>query len=452
MPNRPLYTRRTFLGGLSTASAASLLPGEIWAQQKKSPNETPNIAAVGIGGKGWVDASGAGAYGNIVAYCDVEKGSGRKRGGVGMAAEKWPKARRYTDWRVMLEKEKNLDGVTVSTPDHMHAPVTMTALTQGIGCYTQKPLTRTLLESRQITAAAAKSKVATQMGNQNHSGVNYQTLVSLVQSGVIGKIKAAHSWSNRPIWPQGISRPQVEENPPASLDWDLWLGVAPLRPFAPNVYHPFKWRGWHDFGTGALGDMGCHIIDPVYWALDLTAPQTVRYDGPKPSKETYPKWERISYTFPGTRYTTESSIAVTWYDGGKKPNPAECDLPGDLKLPDNGIIFVGEKGVAVAKHGTKGLPKLYPEKEFADYQIKPVTAPDHYKQWVDAIEGKGQANSHFGYAGPLCETVLLGCLASRVPNELLEWNTKKLRFDNNQGANQFLHQEYRKGWEVEGLG
>jgi predicted dehydrogenase len=359
-------SRRTFLGGLSTASAASLLPGALGA--KNSPNETPNIAAVGVGGKGWADSNGAAAHGNIVAFCDVEGAKGGRRGGFGSAAKKWPKARRYTDWRVMLEKEKDLDGITVSTPDHMHAPITMTALQMGIGCYTQKPLTRTVRESRRITKAAQEAGVATQMGNQNHSGSTYLTLFNLVQGGTVGKIKHAHAWSNRPIWPQGIDRPAARAVPPASLDWDLWLGVAPERPFAPGVYHPFKWRGWYDFGTGALGDMGCHIIDPIYWSLGLEAPTSVAYDGPDPREETFPTWERIRYLFPGTDHTSGATIEVTWHDGDKKPDPAECELPADTKLPQNGIILVGTKGVLVCAHGSKPVPKLYPEKEFAGFE------------------------------------------------------------------------------------
>ena len=445
-------TRRTFLGGLTTASAATLLPSGLWAAEaKKSPNETPDIASVGVGGKGWVDSNGAAAHANIVAFCDVESDQGRKRGGFGMAAEKWPKARRYTDWRVMLEKEKNLDGITVSTPDHMHAPVTMTALQRGIACYTQKPLTRTVHESRQVTLAARKAGVATQMGNQNHSGRTYQTLVHLIQAGTIGKIKRAHAWSNRPIWPQGIERPSATSEVPASLAWDLWLGVAPERPFVPNVYHPFKWRGWFDFGAGALGDMGCHIIDPIYWALELDSPTAVSYDGPAPTKETFPKWERIHYEFPGTQYTTGKAIEVTWHDGNKKPDPAQCDLPANTKIPDNGCIFVGEKGVVVTAHGSRALPKLYPEKDFTDFNMKVIEATEHYGQWVDAITGKGKPSSNFDYAGPLCETVLLGCVACRVPGVRLEWDAKSLKFKNSAAGNKLLRQEYRKGWEVEGL-
>ena len=448
-PPMSKIVRRTFLGGLSSASAASLATGSALA--RKSPNEIPNLAAVGVGGKGWADSQGAAKHANIVAFCDVEQTKSGKRGGFASAARTWPRARRYTDWRVMLEKEKNLDGLTVSTPDHMHAPVTMTALQQGIGCYTQKPLTRTIHESRKVTEVAARVGVATQMGNQHHSGSSYRTLVNIVQTGLLGKIKVAHAWSNRPIWPQGIKRPSQSAAPPRDLLWDLWLGVAPDRPFAAGVYHPFKWRGWYDFGTGALGDMGCHIIDPVYWALDLTAPDTILCEGPEPAKETFPKEERIYYEFPGTARTAGKTIKVTWHDGGKLPDPSECDLPAGTKLPANGCMFVGEQGVAVCPHGSGKLPDLYPKEKFKglDFQVYPST--DHYRQWVDAIKGEGKPSSGFDYAGPLCEAVLLGCVASRSPGLKLEWNAKAMRFNNSKEADNLLHQQYRKGWEVSGL-
>ena len=448
-PPMSKIVRRTFLGGLSSASAASLATGSALA--RKSPNEIPNLAAVGVGGKGWADSQGAAKHANIVAFCDVEQTKSGKRGGFASAARTWPRARRYTDWRVMLEKEKNLDGLTVSTPDHMHAPVTMTALQQGIGCYTQKPLTRTIHESRKVTEVAARVGVATQMGNQHHSGSSYRTLVNIVQTGLLGKIKVAHAWSNRPIWPQGIKRPSQSAAPPRDLLWNLWLGVAPDRPFAAGVYHPFKWRGWYDFGTGALGDMGCHIIDPVYWALDLTAPDTILCEGPEPAKETFPKEERIYYEFPGTARTAGKTIKVTWHDGGKLPDPSECDLPAGTKLPANGCMFVGEQGVAVCPHGSGKLPDLYPKEKFKglDFQVYPST--DHYRQWVDAIRGEGKPSSGFDYAGPLCEAVLLGCVASRSPGLKLEWNAKAMRFNNSKEADNLLHQQYRKGWEVSGL-
>src|SRR5262245_29430727 len=271
----------------------------------------------------------------------------KKRGGSGFgaAAERWPDAKRYTDWREMLDKEgKRLNGVTVSTPDHMHAPVTMTAIQMGLATYTQKPMTRTIHEARQLTLAARKAGVVTQMGNQGHSGAAYRSLVQLIQGGAIGKVKEAHTWSNRPIWPQGIDRPTESSPIPDSLNWDLWLGVAPARPFVAGAYHPFNWRGWYDFGAGALGDMGCHIIDPVYWSLALTAPRSVSYEGPTPKPETFPAWEVLTYEFPGTQYTAGSTLKMRWYDGKRDgvpnlPSAELAPLPDGESLPTNGWLL-----------------------------------------------------------------------------------------------------------------
>jgi predicted dehydrogenase len=342
----------------------------------------------------------------------------------------------------------------------MHKPVTMSAIQLGIATYTQKPLTRTVHEARQLRLAAEKMGVVTQMGNQGHSSSDYRTLVKIIQDGAIGKIKQAHAWSNRPIWPQGLERPAGKDPVPDGLEWDLWLGVAPERPFKsewPNaaergirrkeVYHPFSWRGWYDFGAGALGDMGCHIIDPVVWALELAAPTLVWYEGPPPTREMFPEWELIHYTFPGTKHTAGDTIDVVWYDGGKLP-PAEL-APG-AALPTNGTLFVGEKGALLTPHGAGG-PKLLPAEKFADYEIPVVEGADHYQQWTNAIRGMDKTTSHFGYAGPLTETVLLGVIASHFADQKLAWNSEKLQFTNFAPANEYVRQPYRKGWEVEGL-
>lgn len=444
-------SRRRFIQLTAGAASASLFPTSLWGA-KASHNELPNLAAVGVGGKGWTDSQAAAQFGNMVAYCDVQEGGSRKgKGGWVGAAKMWPKARRYTDWREMLDKEKNLDGITVSTPDHMHAPITMAAMQLGISPYTQKPLTKTVHESRQLAAYAAKAGLPTQMGNQNHSGETYRTLVKLIQSGVIGKITAAHAWSNRPIWPQGMVRPTGKVDVPSGFHWDLWLGVAHPRPYLSKVYHPFKWRGWYEFGAGALGDMGCHIIDPVVWALGLGAPISVRYEGPPPTKETFPEWERLHYEFPGTRYTAGDSIKMVWHDGNKKPTPEEANLPGDVKLPANGCILVGEKGVVVTAHGSRGIPKLYPESDFQSVEIEKVAGSNHYEDWVKSIKGEGMGSASFDYAGPLTETVLLGTVACRVPEETLLWDSSALKFPNSAEASALIRQGYRKGWEVEGL-
>jgi predicted dehydrogenase len=425
---------------------------------KAAPNDKPNIAAVGVGGKGWEDINqtSKGGAAQVVAFCDVDQGGGRggKRAGTGFsgAAEKWPDAKRYTDWREMLDKEgKRLNGVTVSTPDHMHAPVTMTALQMGIATYTQKPLTRTVHEARQLTLAARKAKVVTQMGNQAHSGVHYRTLVQLIQGGAIGRVKEAHTWSNRPIWDtQGVDRPEGSSPMPENLNWDLWLGVAPYRPYIEKVYHPFAWRGWFDFGAGALGDMGCHIIDPVVWALELSAPTRVSHDGPSPKPETFPKAETITYEFPATKYTT-GPIRMLWYDGKRLPAAELAPLPAGEKLPLNGSLFIGEKGVLLCEHGGRVGPRLLPAEKFADYPVPKLEEVDHYLQWTNAIRGEGQTTSNFDYAGPLTETVLLGTIACRFPSETLEWDSANLRFTNVSKANAYVRQPYRKGWEVAGL-
>ena len=445
MTTRP--TRRAFLK--STTAGASLLFGAPALLSAKAPNETVRVAGIGVGGKGWTDINGAAKFGDVIAYCDIDTGKNRK-GGYGAAAEKWPKAAGYTDFRKLIEKEhENLDAVTISTPDHMHAAITMTAMEHGLAVYTQKPLTRTVHEARALTLAAKKHGVSTQMGNQGHSGPGYRTLVKIVQSGTIGKIKAAHAWSNRPIWPQGIDRPAGSDPVPKSVDWDLWLGVAPERPYKRDAYHPFKWRGWFDFGAGALGDMGCHIIDPVVWALELGPPNSVSYSGPKPNTETFPKTEVLTYRFPGTKHTAGDELTMQWHDGGKRPSSEGTHLPGDGAIPSQGSMFIGTEGTLVCAH--HAMPKLYPDEKFAGTELPRADGVDHYGNWIDGIRTGKAPGSNFAYAGPMTETVLLGVIASRVGEGKLLWDAEKLRFTDSEAASAFVQQEYRKGWEVEGL-
>jgi predicted dehydrogenase len=441
-----MTTRRSFLAQAALASVGTVaLPSIV---RSHSANEEVRLAGIGVGGKGWTDINGAAKHGTVVAYCDVDTGANR-RGGYGNAAKQWTAARGYTDWRKLLDKEHaNLDGITVSTPDHMHAPVTMTALKLGLATYTQKPLTRTVQESRALTLAAAKAGVSTQMGNQNHSGAGYRTLVKLVQSGVLGKVKAAHAWSNRPIWPQGIDRPKQSDPVPDKLAWDLWLGVADERPFVKGVYHPFNWRGWFDFGAGALGDMGCHIIDPVVWSLELGAPTSVSYLGPKPFEETFPKEETLRYRFPATKHTA-GQLDMTWYDGGRMPSAEQPHLPADMKLPNQGAMLIGEQATLVCSHG--GMPVVYVEGKEQPSKVR-ESGLDHYGLWVDGIRLGTTPNSSFAYAGPLTETVLLGVIASRTGEGELMWDAKAMQFTNSKTANQYVRPEYRSGWEVDGLG
>ena len=460
-------SRREFLKTATAALGAGMASQSIFVPSlvHASSGDKVRLAAVGAGGKGAGDIRETSKDQIVVALCDVDQNRAAS------TRKLFPNAKFYTDWRKMLDKEaKNIDGVTVSTPDHMHAPVTMTALSLGLATYTQKPLTRTVYEARQLRLAARGAGVATQMGNQGHSGVGYRMVVELIQRGVIGQVKEAHTWSNRPIWPQGLDRPAGSDPVPNTLDWDAWLGVAPERPYKAdwpetlghkgkkrNVYVPFSWRGWYDFGAGALGDMGCHIIDPVYWSLDLTAPNWVEYNGPAPKPEMFPTEETLTYEFPGTRYTGDK-IIVKWYDGGRKP-PRELAQMGvqetgrdkgkPRELPSNGSLFIGSRGVLMCPHG--GGPQLFPKENFRGLDRPNLKGMDHYMIWTHAIKGEGKTNCPFAYAGSLTETVLLGVIASRVPGRRLQWDPENLRFTNSDKANRFVREDYRTGWEVEGL-
>ena len=444
------WTRRSFLGAASSAAGATLaLPSIL----QGSPLSTLHIAGVGVGGKGAGDIASTSKGQRVVAICDVDART------LGKAGKRYPKAKRYADWRRLLE-QPGIDAVTVSTPDHMHAPIAVSAMELGKHVYVQKPMAHTVFEARAMRKLAAEKKVVTQMGNQGHSGTGYRTLVRLLRSGVVGRIREAHAWSNRPGWPQGIQRPKRSAMVPDWLSWNEWLGVAPLRPYVAEVtskrkdkkgrprrrapYHPFCWRGWIDFGVGALGDMGCHILDPVVWGLELGAPRWVWSDGPAPNGETWPEWETIHWEFEPTEWTAGDTVVVTWYDGGKKPRRELADLEDGEKLPSNGSLYIGEKGQILCRHG--GEPVLLPAKDFAESTVEKVPGDDHYQQWTKACLGEGTTTSHFDYAGPLTETVLLGTIAVQYPGDKLGWNSDALRIENHDGANHFVTKPYREGW------
>jgi predicted dehydrogenase len=442
-------SRRSFLGQSALAAAGLGLAGQAQGAFFKkarprviSPNERLNIAGIGVGGKGAGDLASTSVGQNVVAICDVDENT------LTAAAKKYPGAKLYTDWRKMLE-QGNIDAVTVSTP----------AIQLGKHVYVQKPLTHTIYEARQLAAAAREYGVVTQMGNQGHSGTGYKTLVKWVQDGLIGQVKEAHTWSNRPIWPQGISRPTGNDPVPGWLHWDEWLGVAPHRPYVGpkddtkrnrGPYHPFNWRGFVDFGTGALGDMGCHIMDPVVWSLGLGAPLMVWSDGPACNGETFPEWEIIHYEFPATRHTTGPTVRMTWYDGGRKPERDLFPLPGDAKITDNGCLLIGTNGTILCPHG--GKPELLPQDKFKGKKVAEVAGDDHYLQWTNACKGTDRTTSHFDYAGSLTETVLLGTIAVHFPGERLVWDSEKLRFTNSRAATELTRIKYRRGWRVKGLG
>jgi hypothetical protein len=439
--------RRRFLKSVATAAVSiQILPRHVLGGVGQTPPSGKlNLASIGVGGMGGSDI-GSLAEGpiNMVAVCDVNQNNRNS------AAGRFPKAKAFEDWRRLLEEmDKQIDGVSVSTPDHMHAPISMSAIHRGKHVYCQKPLTHTVYEARQIAEAARKAKVVTQMGIQIHSSIEYRMASELIQAGAIGKIKEVHSWSDRPGWPQGESRPKGQSPVPKELNWDSWLGVAPERPYIEGAYSPFRWRGILDFGCGALGDMGCHIIDPPYTALKLTSPNLIWVEGPGCTEDMHPAWEIIHYEFPGTEFTAGGTLPLTWYDGQRMPKETLVPLGAEQHLPTNGSIFVGEKGSILLPH--VGGPQLLPREEFKSYKRPRLQGQNHYVQWVNACLGKDKTSANFDFAGPLTEMVLLGVLAARFPGKKLQWDAPNLKVTNLPEANQYVRTSYRKGWEVAGL-
>jgi predicted dehydrogenase len=363
--------------------------------------------------------------------------------------KRFPQVRVYQDWRKLLDREgRQLDSVNVSTPDHMHAIIAMSAMQLGKHVYCQKPLTHDLYETRRLTEYSRRKGLVTQMGIQIHSSSFYRMVAPLVRSGAIGKIKEVHSWCSR-SWGDPTPRPATADPVPPEFNWDLWLGVCAERPFiGDGYYHPVNWRKRLDFGTGSLGDMGCHILDPVFTSLDLRQPLSVRSEGPAPNQWNWAMDSCIQFTFPGTRHTAEITLKVAWYDGARKP-PVEIRalLEGD-ELPNTGSILVGTQGVMVVPHVAQ--PLLYPDKKFKNLKYPEVPGEDHWGQFIQACLGGSPTSANFSYAGPLTETILVGGVASRFPQTTLKWNPAALQFDNHE-ANQFIRRQYRRGWKVKGL-
>ncbi len=452
------FTRRSFLVQASTVGALApfILSSKGRAQ---GGGRKLRHACIGAGGMGWADLNSFASHPDIefVALCDMDAERLKK------AAERFPQARTYTDWRVLLEKEeKNIDSVNVSTPDHMHAPINMTALRMGKHLYSQKPLCHDIAECRAVTEEAARRpNQVTQMGIQIHSHTAYRQAVAMIQYGLVGKIREVHSWCGKGWVGPPEERPAHSDPIPAGLDWDLWLGVAPERPYVKGIYHPGNWRRWLDFGTGTQGDMAAHIMDPVFTALELTSPVDILSEHTPPFKETYSPKNKVVHHFPGTRYTAGKTLAYTWYDSGETPDYSDWPLmanpqTGEKSFPMQGSMFIGEKGYLLLPH--IGGPQALPRDDFKEDLRKfkaDVTLPDipsHYHQFVDAALGRGQTTAPFHYSGPLCETVLMGAVANRFPKKRLLWDGKNARFTNEPQANTFLRRTYRPGWEVEGLG
>lgn len=451
----PSLTRRRFLGQAAAASFAIVPSYVLGANGRPSPNSKLNIAAIGVGGMGKANLSNCETE-NIVALCDVDQAYAAP------VFKKYSQARKYRDFRRMLEKEdKHIDAVIVATPDHTHAVTTMAAIQRGKHVFVQKPLAHTLTEVRTLTEAARAVGVQTQMGNQGHSSDSIRDLCEWVADGAVGPIREVHAWSDRPVggrpWSDFpvMARPQETPPVPETLDWDLWLGPVRYRPYHP-IYCPNTWRGWMDFGTGALGDMGCHILDPACWALKLTQPTSVSatttHCDPKVSEETFPRASIVRYQFPARG--DMPPVQVTWYDGRLKPPIPKHWDPG-RPLGSNGAMLVGDKGVIFhGSHGAGGV-RIAPKALNESYQRPakriarvPQGSGGHVQDWIRACKDGKPASANFEYGGPLTEMVLLGVLAMRLPDRELLWDSANNRFTNSEKANALLHIDYREGWTL----
>lgn len=454
----PQLSRRAFLAAATTTAtagialrvnAASVVPGKL------SPNEKLNIAGIGISGMG--SGNLRACYDeNIVALCDVDPNRS-----AGVFAT-YPQATRHTDYRELFDSQaNNIDAVIIATPDHTHAVIGMAAMQLGKHLYCQKPLAHSLHEVRRMTEYAREQGVQTQMGNQGHSSDSIRRLCEWVKDGAIGPIREVHAWSDRPVggdpWSDFpiMARPTETPPVPEGLDWDLWLGPAPVRPYHP-IYHPLTWRGFLDFGTGALGDMGCHILDPAFWALGLGHPEsvqaTVTNNDPEIANECFPRASIVRYDFPARG--DQPPVKLTWYDGRLKPAiPANMDK--NFRLEGNGAMFIGEDGVIIhGSHGAGGL-RLLPRAKAREYTQPEPSLPRvesgegaHERDWIRACKDGKPASSSFEYGGPLSEMVLLGVLAMRVPDRLLRWDGAALAVTNNDEANALVNPPYREGWTL----
>ncbi|MEX2044923.1 MAG: Gfo/Idh/MocA family oxidoreductase [Opitutus sp.] len=466
-PAFPPGSRRTFIKTLGAAGlAAPFIARNLRAQ---APSRVLRHASFGAAGMAWADiqAIASNPFVKLVAVAEVDLNR------IANVKTAHPDVKVYQDWRELLDREgANLDSVNVSTPDHMHAPIALAAMQLGKHVYCQKPLTHSIHECRVLTRLAREKKLVTQMGIQIHSQKVYRQAVALVQGGAIGKVLEVHTWSHKK-WGDTGAPPAGNDPVPDGFNWDLWLGGCAGRPFVGGeYYHPGNWRKRLDFGTGTFGDMGCHIFDPVFESLALTAPISLRSEGPEPDRHNWSINANIRYLFPGTKYTAGRTIAITWYDGDNRPpreifelvTPPKSGTPeadkaaaaanGRRKRPADpfaqGSILIGTEGVLHVPH--VDTPKLYPVAKFKDHPMPEVQGTHHWSDWAEACTGgPGRPLAPFDYSGPLTETVLLGSVAVRFPGQTLEWNSARLRFDNVRSANLHLSRKYRRGWRFAGL-
>jgi len=438
-------SRRNFLRGTGAAAVFTVIPRHVLGGAGNTPpSEKLNIAGIGVGGQGAWDLSQLESQ-NIVALCDVDQN--RAAG----TFKRYPNAKKYRDFRKMLDKQKDIDAVLVATPDHVHAIASITAIKMGKHVYCEKPLTHTIYEARKLAQAARKHKVATQMGIQGHSGEGIRRLCEWIRDGAIGEVREVHSWTDRPgrWWPQGVGRPKDTPPAPDSLDWDLWLGPAPHRPYNP-AYAPFKWRGWWDFGTGPLGDMGIHNSSPIFWALKLGYPTSVELVSQQGcNAETGPTKSIVRYEF-GARGDMPP-VTLMWYDGGNEPpRPEELEEGRRIGDNDGGSLFVGDKGKILAPGWCAASPRIIPETKMKDYNQPPKTiprSPGHHAEWIEACKTGKPTTANFDFAGRLTEVMLAGNIAVRTGGKLI-WDGPNMTCTNIPQANQYVHCRYRKGWTL----
>jgi predicted dehydrogenase len=446
--------RRDFLKQSTLAGVGFWAAGGVALAKSKAANEKLNVAIIGAGGQGGGNLKAIAGLGeNIVALCDVDEQRAKE------AFEKFTKAEKFNDFRKMLEKRKDIDAVVVSTPDHQHAVAGVMAMKMGRHLYCEKPLTHDVYEARVMRETAKKYNVATQMGNMGTASSGFREGVEIIQSGALGPIEEVHVWSNRPIWPQGVDRPKDTPPVPKTLSWDLWLGTAPDRPYAvypPNekgerkpAYHPFAWRGWWDFGTGALGDMACHTVNLPFMGLKLAYPTSIEAETSGTNGDSYPKWSTIHFQFPARGELP--AVKLTWYDGGKKPAADILDkyLKG-RKIDGSGCLLIGEKGALYSRSDYGEDHLLLPQEEFAGHKPPTPTlprSPGHHKEWILACKGGKPAMANFDYAALLTEAILLGNLAMRVGKKV-EWDGENMKSTNCPEAEQFVRRQYRGGWSL----
>jgi predicted dehydrogenase len=435
-PTNRLHRRaflETSVAGAALAGFAIVPRRVLGGAGHAPPSEKVNVAGIGVGNRGWQVIQMM-EHHNIVALCDVDANFLAK------AASRYDKAKTYRDYRVMLDRgDKHIDAVMVATADHTHVPISVMAMKMGKHCYTEKPLGHNIYEVREATKVAGRYGLATQLGTGAHAGYNYRRVVELIRAGAIGQVRQVHVW--RELGAEPRYRPRETPPVPPQLNWDLWLGPAPYRPYHP-CYHPMHWRHWWDFGNGQLGDMGCHLLDLPFWALDLKYPTTVEAEGPPAHPDMYPRWLIVRWTFPARGDLPPVELA--WYDGGKKPALLQ---EGDFPNWPEGVLFVGAKGTLISEWGKH---ELHPKEKFADFQRPPRTIPEsigHVEEWLAACKTGSPTGCNFDYSGPLTETVLLGTVAYRV-GQKLEWDAVNLQVKNCPAAEPFIRRANREGWTL----